>query len=413
MKSTVLRVLLMSLPLGASALGQTPATTASSNDFPLYVKVQLDNSVKLSSLKPGSVVEGNLTRDVYSPDRKLFRAGSHVRLTVDQLQRKRRTPNNRWPWVVQMFTPRHENFPLFHEASVSDLDGSQSLLSVSLLSAERVADIKSVPPSRKKKGKGASVSTASAGAATDPPAQAGKDHSPKVVGPVMSLEAREEGSSSSADASPAPVFSSSNATLPAGTACRILLLQHVSASKSHAGDLVQARLLEPVEVDSHVVLPAGSMFEGTVLKAAPPRMLSRAGSLFLEFTELKLPDGARLPVSVSLTQVELNRGSHTRMDAEGRLHGERPGAVWMLINGGVTAGIAKEVDDGTQLILEAILSSATDASTAGTARIAGTVVSGIFLLTRHGRDVVLPAHTEMNVVLNRPLTLSGKTESNP
>jgi hypothetical protein len=65
------------------------------------------------------------------------------------------------------------------------------------------------------------------------------------------------------------------------------------------------------------------------------------------------------------------------MGAEGRLHGDRPGFAWMLINGGVTAGIAKEVDDGTQLVMEAILSGATDASTAGTARIAGTVVSGI------------------------------------
>jgi hypothetical protein len=44
----------------------------------------------------------------------------------------------------------------------------------------------------------------------------------------------------------------------------------------------------------------------------------------------------------------------------------------MLINIGVTAGIAKEVDDGAQLVIEAIVSTATDASTAGTARIVAT-----------------------------------------
>jgi len=99
------------------------------------------------------------------------------------------------------------------------------------------------------------------------------------------------------------------------------------------------------------------------------------------------------------------------MDAEGGLHGDRPGAAWMLINGGFTAGIAKEVDDGTQLIIEAILSTATDASTAGTARIAGTIVSSILLVTRHGRDVILPNSTEMNITLNRPLTLSGSQPS--
>jgi len=402
MKTAILRFLLLSLALAPSAMGQAPARN--SNDFPLYVKVQLDNSVKLSSLKPGSVVEGNLARDVYSPDRKLFPAGSHVRLVVDQLGRKRKPPSNRWPWVVSVFLPHHENFPLFNEATVTVADGSESLLEVSLISADRVLDVHSSPAHRKK-GVGATLSPASA----SPVASASNqpDGSYQIAGPVMSLEAREEADNSSVEVpDPGLTLSPSDATLAAGTACRILLLQDVSASRSHAGDAVQARLLEPVELNSRVVLPAGSLFEGAVLKATPPRMLSRAGSLFLAFTELKLPDGVRIPVSASLTQVELNRGSHTRMDAEGRLHGERPGAAWMLINGGVTAGIAKEVDDGTQLILEAILSSATDASTAGTARIAGTIVSGLFMLTRHGRDVILPAHTEMSLVLNRPLALS-------
>ena len=116
------------------------------------------------------------------------------------------------------------------------------------------------------------------------------------------------------------------------------------------------------------------------------------------------------------------------------MHGEKPGALWMLINGGVTTAIAKEVDDGTQLVIEAILSSATDVSTAGTARIAGTIVSGIFMLTRHGRDVVLPDHTEMNVMPaaratpaattstaitapggldSSPMTIGGKTSAGP
>jgi hypothetical protein len=87
--------------------------------------------------------------------------------------------------------------------------------------------------------------------------------------------------------------------------------------------------------------------------------------------------------------------------------------MWMLINGGVAGGIAKEVDDGTQLIVEAIISTATDASTAGTARIAGTIVSAGFMLTRKGHDVVLPNHTEMVITLNRPLTFSAQVAKTP
>jgi len=109
----------------------------------------------------------------------------------------------------------------------------------------------------------------------------------------------------------------------------------------------------------------------------------------------------------------VNAGSPLKMDREGRLHGSRPGAMWMLINGGVAGGIAKEVDDGTQLLVEAIISTATDASTAGTARIAGTIVSAAFMLTRKGHDVVLPNNTEMTVTLNRPLTLSAQVAKAP
>jgi hypothetical protein len=110
---------------------------------------------------------------------------------------------------------------------------------------------------------------------------------------------------------------------------------------------------------------------------------------------------------------ELDRSSHTRIDSEGRLKGERPGKAWMAINLGVTAGLAKEVDDGTQLIVEALISTATDASTAGTARIVSSCISGIFMLTRHGRDVVLPRFTEMDIALDRPLSVSKDGESAP
>jgi hypothetical protein len=113
--------------------------------------------------------------------------------------------------------------------------------------------------------------------------------------------------------------------------------------------------------------------------------------------------------TASLSALEVDRRPHLKIDSEGQLHEDRPGIAWTLINGGVSAGMAKEVDDGTQLVLEAVLSGATDVSTAGTARIAGAIVSGIFFVTRHGRDVVLPNFTEMQITLNRPVTLPDHT----
>jgi hypothetical protein len=161
-----------------------------------------------------------------------------------------------------------------------------------------------------------------------------------------------------------------------------------------------------VLLDSRVALPAGSYFKGKILKSSPPRWLSRSGSLYFGFTEVTLPNGNAMRVAASLAGAELDERSHTTIDTEGKLRGERPGKVWMAINFGVTTGIAKEVDDSMQLVIEALISTATDASTAGTSRLISSGASALYMATRHGRDVVLPRFTEMDISFDRPVSLN-------
>ncbi|HVI09619.1 MAG TPA: hypothetical protein VND65_15120 [Candidatus Binatia bacterium] len=368
----------------------------------LYVKVQLDHPLKTKKLKPGDVIEGQLARDVYSSDRELFRAGSRVDLTVDHLEKRRRPRDDHWPWVIKAFTPRHENYPVFKTATVAGTDG-QSRLQVSVISISRKREV--YAQGKKKKGQAKNEPD------TVEVSRSGGVYGPgKLAAPMMILEASIATPGTDEAVPSAPDYSALE-TLPAGTACKILLLNDVSASKSKPGDAVRARLLEPVVVNSRVALPAGSLIEGRVVKKTPPRWGSRAGSLALTFTDVTLPGGNRIPMAASLTGAELDRASHTKIDAEGELHGEHPGKAWMAINIGVTAGLAKEVDDGTQLIIEAIVSTATDASTAGTSRIVSSCISGIFMVSRHGRDVILPRFTEMNIALDRPLAVTHTPES--
>jgi hypothetical protein len=388
---------------------QTTSSTAepTSANSSLYLKVQLDQPIKLSNLKPGDTVEGKLARDVYTANRELFPAGSRVRLAVDHLERRRRTPDDHWPWVVKAFTPRHEAYPIFKTATISE-PGKESSLKVSLISISRKREVNA--QAKKKKSGTQNVEAGS----VEVSKTGGLYGSGKLATPLMVLEAfSAEGDSAKALPSDADTESdvAGLKTLPAGTTCKILLLGNVSASKSRAGDLIQARLIEPVLVNSRVALPAGSLFQGRVVKRTPPRWGSRAGSLYLTFTGVTLPGGNEIPLAASLAGAELDRGSHTRIDAEGQLHGERPGKAWMAINLGVTAGLSKEADDATQLIVEALISSATDASTAGTARIVSSCVSGIYMVSRHGRDVVLPRFTEMDISLDRPVSVTRNAEA--
>jgi hypothetical protein len=378
---------------------KSQASPAASANPGLYVKVQLPSRIKLSKLKAGDVVEGTLARDVYSADHELFPAGRQVRLTVDHLERRRRARNDHWPWVINVFTPRRENYPAFKNATVAQAQGD-STFQVSLISVNQKREVHA----QAKKNKSAQQSAEEHGTV-----EVSRSNVKQPVAPVMVLEAFGlDTSTAGTDADPGKASPDANslAALPTGTQCKILLLGDVSASKSKPGDVVQARLLEPVMLNARVVLPAGTLIEGKVMKSTPPRWGSRAGSLSVAFTSITLPGGNLIPITASLAGAELDQRSHTKIDAEGRLHGEHPGKAWMAVNIGTSIGLAKVSDDTLQVIIEAIISTATDVSTAGSGRIAAAAVSGVFMVTRHGRDVVIPRFTEMDISLDRPLSLN-------
>jgi hypothetical protein len=355
----------------------------------LYLKVQPEHQVKMSALKPGDVLEGKLAQDVFSGERKVFPAGSSIRLTVDRLEKRRRVPNDHWPWLVKVFTPRHERYPTFQSAVGVLPDGTEIPLRVSLVSIGREVEVQAPAKPKELHPTG-----------QPEPSLPTTKSTRKVIGPTITLQATEANPAAPSTSS----LPSTPVTLLAGTQAKIILLDDVSASRNRAGDAVCARLVQPVWSGTQLVLPEGTLLEGKVVRSVPPRTLSRAGSLHLEFTNLTLPGGGSNRVTASLAGAQVDQGSHMRIDPEGTINAGRPGKAWMLINVGATAGIAKEVDDATQLVLEAIISTATDASTAGTSRIVSTCVSGIFMLTRHGRDVVLPKFAELSITFDRPVS---------
>lgn len=398
------------ISLAGSHQAQT-AATASGNDAnysasAYYVELELQKRVNVSALKPGDVVDGRLSRDIYSGDRELFPAGSPVHLTVAKLERRKREPNDHWPGVITLFTPRHENYPTMESATVSLPGGREVPLRVSLISIMNKSELH--PPSK----------TRHSGAN---PNIANQKQKGSTRGQTVILEATgltPEMISTLAPTQPASgtAIQTGPVKLDTGTRAQVVLLRSLSASKNRRGDSFLARVVEPVRLGSRIVLPEGSLLEGTVLKATPPRWLSRPGSLNLTFTGLRTPQGESGPITARLAGAEVDSRSQTRLDSEGGLKGGPPGKAWMLINLGVTAGIAKVTDDSLQLVIEAIVSTATDASTAGVTRIVAACTSGIFMVTRHGRDVVLPRFTEMDISFNRPFVVpegNGPTGAKP
>ena len=334
----------------------------------LYVSP--DVAPHFSKLKPGDALTGTLARPVYHGYNQIFPAGSKVQLAVDRIERLKKAPHaDDRPFAIRLFAPRHQSTPVFRSATVTRPDGTKLPLAATFLKFTRKMEIRQGSASKKAA-----------------PAQ-----------PALILSADLAGAPPSGNAEPV--------TLEAGARARVILMQDLSASKSRRGDRFQAMLAEPLRQGTKVVLPAGSMFEGLITKRVPPRRLSRPGTLALSFTGLTFRGVVPAPISASLSAVEVDQGSHMKLDPEAAIHGGSPGVTRMLIETGVAAGLAKVTDDSLQLVLELLISTATDASTAGTARIAAACVSGIFMLSRHGRDVILPKYTQMEVTLNRTVSL--------
>jgi hypothetical protein len=408
--ASLLPVASMAAGIEAPGSGSPPASATPAAG--LYVEVRLSKPIKGSALKAGDILDGTLARDVYAGERDLFPAGSTIHLVVSSLEKRKREHNDHWPGVIGLFSPRHVTYPVFRSATVVT-PGGETPLDVSLISVTHPVEVRVAKPKRSGAAQPSSLSepeaSSNAPAGSEPPAEAklpqgGKQRAGQTLileatGPEPLLNPQSSGASTTS-------FESSPVTLNTGTQAQIVLLAPLSASKSRPGDSFHARLIAPVLSGSRVVLPAGSLFDGKVVRSKPPRWLSRPGSLYLTFTELTLPGGNRVPVAAQITGAEADRRSHLRIDSEGGLSGGHPGKAWMLINLGVTAGISKEADDTFQVIVEALVSTATDASTAGSARIVAACASSIYMVTRHGRDVVLPRFTKLDVTFNRPLALA-------
>jgi hypothetical protein len=367
------------------------------------VWISLASRVEVKKTPPGTVLAGKLARAVYWRDTAIFPAGSAVRLVVDGIEsRKKAHAADDRPFVIKLFAPRHELTLRFRSVEVSMPGGGQIPLKATFISLNQRARLNADAP-------GTALKGGKTPAATESEADKARKSSPPWV---LTLEAEPEGTTFAALAESLDKNRPSSSTpcldpciLPGGTRMPVALIERVSASRTQPGEKFQAILLQPVFVGAALAIPQGALVQGEMVKRKPPRRLYRPGMVNMLFDRISIPDGPATAIAASPVAAEVDRGTHMKMDPEGKIHAQSPGAARFLLDFAVTGGISKVSDDTTQLIIEAISSTATDASTAGVARFAAMGASAIFMLTRHGRDVILPPYTEMDIALGHDVSL--------
>jgi len=173
-------------------------------------------------------------------------------------------------------------------------------------------------------------------------------------------------------------------TVPQGTEVAVTLSTNVGSATSHVGDILSATTTAPIVVGNRVAIPAGSTISGRVTGVNPATkgldISEKGGAISLTFDEVTTPQGFSTPMSASLVRFAKSRGKTAG------------------IIGGSAAGGA---------LLGVILGDSTKDAAIG-AIVGGGIGTGIAAGTK-GRELVIPAGTELALTLDQPLSIADRS----
>jgi hypothetical protein len=196
-------------------------------------------------------------------------------------------------------------------------------------------------------------------------------------------------------------------TVPAGTKVLLSLKNGINTKTAAQGDGVYLVSSFPVVGNARVMIPEGVYVQGVVDRVQRPGRVKGRAQLDLHFTTMIFPNGSVVEVPGVLNSLPGSDGPKVK-DSEGTveqagnkgrdvgniLKGAAIGAEGGVIGGAASGDVAKGVGYGS---------------------LAGAAAGTIYTLFTRGNDIVIPAGTSVEMVLQRPLVLQesqlGKGES--
>ena len=109
---------------------------------------------------------------------------------------------------------------------------------------------------------------------------------------------------------------------PLGSLVRASLLTPLDSGTAKHGEAVQAVVSKPLIDGDRLILPQGTLLNGSVLQVRPARRLKHNGQLRIAFHELVLPGGSRFRVDTTLAGIVA--GESDNLDAEGAAKATNP-----------------------------------------------------------------------------------------
>jgi hypothetical protein len=182
-----------------------------------------------------------------------------------------------------------------------------------------------------------------------------------------------------------------------GTRMLLRLVNAVNTKHTVAGDRIYLETALPVFVNGHLVIPRGSYVNGTVIESQRAGRVKGKSALNLRFDSLTLPNGVTRDFRSRLGSADVS-GNLDR--SEGKIKGEGN-------KGGDARTVGKTTAAGAGIGSIAGAASGHLGMGAGIGAAAGAAAGLAGVLGSRGPDVVLPAGTTVELVLDRELRFTN------
>ncbi|HEV2177238.1 MAG TPA: hypothetical protein VGW33_08555 [Terriglobia bacterium] len=177
--------------------------------------------------------------------------------------------------------------------------------------------------------------------------------------------------------------------IPEGTEFKLQLHTTINSRTSKVGDRVLTTLLDPVSVEDTDVLPKGLRVDGHIGEVKPARRRGKGGYLSIEFDTVEMPNGEKLAILGSLTEVfSSETGGSATVGPEGDLRG----------------GGANHKEQAIMIVAPAAAAGAAGGIGPGIAA-AGAGIAAAILLPR-GKQAGLSAGSLIGMRLDRDVTIT-------
>ena len=231
------------------------------------------------------------------------------------------------------------------------------------------------------------------------PAETAQASTPKPAATPAAVAAADPApEAKSADTNATSIVPKKTYTVPAGTKVLLQLRSAVNTKSAKPGDGVYLASTFPVVVGNRVLIPEGVFVQGTVDRVVRAGHVKGKAQLDMHFTSIIFPNGSVVEIPGMVSGLP-GASKQNVKNGEGTIEQDKDKGR----NAGKTAEIA--IPTGGTVGSIAGLGSGHPLAGGLTGLAAGVATVGLVSLFTRGADVNIPAGSQVEMVLQRPLIL--------